>query len=48
MLIEEWASAEALARHETMPHFTSYVPELARASKITVHKYVTVDVQAVA
>lgn len=46
VLIEEWASAETLARHETLPHFTTYVPKLASAAKITVHKYVTVDVAA--
>lgn len=44
VLIEEWASAEALARHETLPHFTSHVPRLAGSAKITVHKYATVDV----
>ncbi|KAJ1621017.1 hypothetical protein T492DRAFT_1073568 [Pavlovales sp. CCMP2436] len=46
VLFEEWASAQALSAHELLPHFTTYVPQLATAAKITVSKTVTVDVAA--
>jgi len=48
VLIEEWADAEALKRHETLEHFTTHVPEMAKVAKITVHRYETCDVAALA
>lgn len=48
VLIEEWASEEALALHNATPHFTTHVPKLVEAAKVTMHKYVTLDVDAVA
>jgi quinol monooxygenase YgiN len=43
VLIEEWSSAECLSRHETLPHFTTAVPQMAKCANIRVHKYETVN-----
>ncbi|KAG8469714.1 hypothetical protein KFE25_006169 [Diacronema lutheri] len=46
VLLEEWSSEAALARHETMAHFTTHVPKMAASAKITVQKLFPVNVQS--
>lgn len=39
MICETWASAEALAKHESAAHFTTLVPEMERLGRLKLEKF---------
>ena len=39
MICETWASAEALAKHESAQHFTTLVPEMERLGSLKLEKF---------